>query len=511
VKIEDRLRRELNDTAEHLALDKDTYEHVLDLGRRRRRSRQLSAAVGAAMIVTVVVGVLALRPPGTPGPIVATTATTSPPGTTTTLAPAGNFIPATTGVLLATPNDGIVISGFDGSSSSLTSDTYYEGIAWVISDGAGGIIFQHEVTPLPWTQGAILQLPALATSPSVLVSPDPGTYVRPLDTDSGLLLYRVDSGGTSEVRTIDLRTQAIQTVIPATEFLINAGAEDGAVVAAYGGDCPRLEVFGLDGSDRQINLDAGECQVGFINDLAFSGGYVYTIEDTESRNLVRRDLETGETVVAPIGDAWSVAALPDGTVAAGGSDIVIGTFQADVFNETTRVPASTSFALAAIDGFPDATLGTGTGELPCTPLDLPPLSPQGLPQAVEDKRLLIFEMASSCDLHGLAEIALADGITFSYGAETDPLRSWIRSARNGFDVMSWIVRIFNSSPAIDESGTYAWPAVHVTGSDLDWDALSGILTSAEFEQYSQFRESGWLGLRIGIAQDGTWRFVVAGD
>ena len=377
MKIEDRLRRELNDTAEHLALDKDTYEHVLDLGRRRRRSRQLGAAAGAAMIATVVVGVLALRPPVTPGPIVATTTTTAPPGTTTTSAPAGNLIPATTGVLLATPNDGIVISGFDGSSGSLTSDTYYEGIAWVISDGAGGIIFQHEVTPLPWTQGAILQLPAVATIPSVLVSPDPGTYVRPLDTDSGLLLYRVDSGGTSEVRTIDLRTQAIQTVIPATEFLINAGAEDGAVVAAYGGDCPRLEVFGLDGIDRQNNLDAGGCQVGFINDLAFSGGYVYTIEDTESRNLVRRDLETGETVVAPIGDAWSVAALPDGTVAAGGADIVIGTFQADVFTETARVPASTSFTLAAIDGFPGATLGTGTGELPCTPLDLPPLSPPG--------------------------------------------------------------------------------------------------------------------------------------
>lgn len=510
MKIEDRLRRELNDTAEHLALDKDTYEHVLDLGRRRRRARQLGAAAGAAMLATVVVGVLALRPPGGPGPVVATTTTTTPPVTTTSL-PSGNLIPATKGVLLATPNDGIVFSGFDGSASALTSDTYYEGIAWVISDGAGGIIFQHEVTPLPWTQGAILQLPAGAANPRVLVDPDPGTMVRPLDTDSGLLLYRVDSGGSSEVRTIDLRTGAGQTVIPATEFLINVGADDGTVVVAYGGDCPRIGVLGLDGIDREINWDAGECQAGFINDLAFSGGYVYTIEDREGRNLVRRDIGTGETVVAPIGDAWSVATLPDGTIAAGGSDIVIGTFQADVFNETTRVPGSTSFTLAEIDGFPGATLGTGTGELPCTPLELPPVGPQGLPQAVEDKRLLIFEMAASCDLQGLAEVAIADGIAFSFGDETDPLRSWIRSARNGFDVMAWIVRMFNASPAIDETGTYAWPAVHVTGSDVDWDALSGILTSAEFEQYSQFRDSGWLGLRIGIAQDGTWRYVVAGD
>ena len=509
MKIEDRLRRELTDTAEHLALDVDTYEHVLDLGRRRRRSRQLAAAAGSAMVVTVVVGVLALRPGPTPDPIVATTTTTAP---STTAPPTGSLIPATKGVLLATPNDGIVISGLDGTRSGLTSDTYYEPIAWVISDGAGGIIFQHEVTPLPWSQGSILHLPAGDASPTVLVGPDPGTVIRPLDTDSGLLLYRVDSGGSSEVLTIDLSTQAIQTVIPASEFLVGAGAEDGVVVSAFGGDCPRLEVFSLDGSGPVfVNWEAGTCQVGFINDLAFSGGYIYTIEDRDERSLVRRNFSTGEMALTPIGDAWSVAALPDGTVAAGGTEVIVGSFQGDAFVETTRLPASTSFTLAAIDGFPGATLGSGTVELPCTPLELPPVSPQGLPQAVEDRRLLIFEMAASCDLEGLAELAIADGTVFSYGNEADPIRSWIRSARNGFDVMAWIVRLFNADPAIDPVGTYAWPAVHATGSDEDWDALSGILAAAEFEQYSQYRDSGWLGLRIGIAEDGTWRYVVAGD
>lgn len=511
MKIEDRLRRELNDTAEHLALDVDTYEHVLDLGRRRRRSRQVAAAAGTAMIVTVVVGVLALRPPGTPGPIVATTTTTTPLATTTT-ASTGNLIPATKGVLLATPNDGIVISGFDGTSSALTSDLYYESIAWVVSDGAGGIIFQHEVTPLPWAQGSILQLPAGATTPTVLVTPDPGTFVRPLDTDSGVLLYRVDSGGSSEVRTIDLGTRSIQAVIPATEFLISAGSENGVVVSALGGDCPRLEIFSPDGYAVDTpNWGAGECQLGFINDLAFSGGYIYTIEDSDERSLVRRNFATGETVITPIADAWSVAALPDGTVASAGTEIVIGTFEGEAFIETARMPASTSFTLAAVGGFPGATLGNGTGELPCTPIELPPVSPQGLPQAVEDRRLLIFELAASCDLQGLAEIATADGTAFTFGGDPDPLRSWIRSARSGFDVMAWIVRLFNAEPAIDEVGTYAWPAVHATGSDEDWNALSGILTSAEFEQYTEFRDSGWLGLRIGIAEDGTWRYVVAGD
>jgi len=515
MKIEDRLRRELNDTAEHLALDVDTYEHVLDLGRRRRRSRQLAAAAGFAMIITVFVGALALRPPVTPDPIVASTTTTSLPMTTTTLS--GTLIPATTGVLLATPEDGIVFSGFDGTSHTLTSDPYYESIAWVISDGAGGIIFQHEVTPLPWAQATILHLPAGASAPTPLIAPDSGTYIRPLDTDSGMLLYRVDFGGSSEVRTIDLQTQAVRTVVPATAFLISAAAEEGVIVTALGGDCPRLEVFTMDGSEPPIpNWNTTECQIGFISDLAFSGGDVYTIEDGAERRLVQRDFATGEIAIAPTTDAWSVAALPDGTVAAGGTEIIIGTFEGGAFIETARIAGGTSFTLATVDGFPGATLGSGTGELPCTPLEVPPVSPQGLPQAVEERRLLIFEMAASCDLQGLAGIAIADGTVFSYAPSsptwgTDPMRSWIRSARNGFDVMAWIVRLFNALPAVDPAGTYAWPAVHATGSVEDWDALSGILTAAEFEQYSQYRDSGWLGLRIGIAEDGTWRYVVAGD
>ncbi len=509
MKIEDRLRRELSDTAEHLALDQDTYEHVLDLGRRRRRSRQLAAAAGTAMVVTIVAGVLALRPFAAPAPIVSTsTTTTSPPATTTTMDPMTGAV----GTVASTSN-GIVITGFDGTGIELTSDPLYEAIAWTISDGAGGIIFQHDVTPLPWAQGTILRLPAGASNPSELVAPDPGTYIRPLDTDSGLLLYRVDTGGTSEVRTIDLQSNAIRTVIPATEFLVGAASEDGIAVSAFGGDCPRLEVSNLDGTAPEVPpWGLGACQAGSINDIAFSGGYLYTIEDGEGRNLVRREFATVETSTTPIGDAWSVAALPDGTVAVGGADIVVGTYQGDVFVGTTRTGASTSFTLAEVGGFPaDATLGSGTGELPCTPIEVPPVSPQGLPQAVEDKRLLIFKMAAGCDLEGLAELAVTDGTAFTYGGESDPLRSWIRSARDGFDVMMWIVRMFNSTPALDDASTYAWPAVHATNSDEDWQDLSGILSAAEFEQYSRSRDSGWLGLRIGIAEDGTWRYVVAGD
>ena len=474
------------------------------------------------MVVTAVVGLLALRP-GSPAPILSpstttTAAVTSTTGPATTASPSNLAVPATEGVLIATPEDGIVISGFDGVEGRLTSDLYYEPIAWVISDGAGGIIFQHEVTPLPWPQGTILHLAAGAVDPIQLVVPEPETYLRPLDTDSGLVLYRVDSGGSSEVRAIDPATGSVHTVVPPTEFLVGAAADDGVVVSAIGGDCPRFEVFNLEGTDPPVpDWVTGECNAGFINDIAFAGGSVYTIEDGESRSLVRRDFSTGDTSTTPIGDAWAVAALADGTVAFVGTEIVVGSFDGGSldgggFVENARVPAGNTFTLAAIDGFPaGATLGTGTAELPCTPVEVPEVDPQGLPQAVEDKRAMIFKMAAACDMEGLAAIVLADQASFTYGGETDPLRSWIYSARTGFDVMAWIVRLFNSVPAVDDAGTYAWPAVHVTNSDEDWDELSGILTAAEFESYSAYRDGGWLGLRIGIADDGTWRFVVAGD
>ena len=519
MKIEDRLRKELSDTAEQLALDVDTYEHVLDLGRRRRRFHQLVAAAGTTALIASVLVVLVMVSPGPPAPIVSPSTTTTPEDavvtstSTATTVPTAAAIPPIEGVVVATPEDGIVITGLDGTTGRLASDRYYESIAWVISDGAGGIIFQHEVTPLPWTQGTILRLPAAASHPIEVVEPDPGTYLRPLDVDQGVLVYRVDSDGSSEVLAIDIVTHAIRPLIPSTEFLIGATAEEGVVVVAFGGDCPRLEVVGLDGGAlKPPPAEWGDCRMGFVNDLSVSGGFVYTIEDGEGRNLVRRELATGETSTSPIGDAWSLATLPDGTVAVGGTDIVLGRFEDGAFVETSRMPASTSFTLASVGGFPaDATLGSGSDQLPCTRMDLPTVSPQGLPQAVEDKRRLIFEMAASCDMEGLADLVLAEQATFSFGGESDPVRAWVRSARNGFDVMAWIVRLFNTAPAMDDARTYAWPAVHATNSEEDWQELSGILSAAEFEQYSLYRDSGWLGLRIGIAEDGTWRYIVAGD
>lgn len=511
MKLEERLRRELHDTAEQLIISPDKYEEAVRQGRRRRRALMTSGAAGALAAVAIVALALSLRP--TPSNVVAVTTPTNIPTPPTTVAP----LPAPEvglAAVLARP-DGITVVGLDGNRVALQSDLYYEGVSWVISDGAGGLIYQHDVTPLPWAQGTILRLAAGASDPVSLVAPPPVGYLRPLDVDNGTLLFRQDLEGASTVFGLDLASLESHLVVPSTQYLIGAAVESGQVVVVLGGDCTQFAYYGIDGLPLPPpSWDDGECLPVYVNDVAFTGEAIFTLEDgVEGRVLAKRDLDTGERSTVLVHDAWQIAALPDGTIAYGGTEIRVGRFDGASFDAQYSTSGANSFSLAEIGAVgQNATLGSNLGELPCTPIDLPRLAPQNLPEPVEVTRQELFSLAASCEMENLAQIAQGDGIAFTYGGENDPLRAWIRSARNGFDVMTWIVRMLNAVPGIDpRDGSFAWPAVHVTNSEEDWQALSGILASAEYEQFYSMRESGYLGLRIGIAPDGTWLYAIAGD
>lgn len=510
MKLEERLRRQLHDTAEQLIISPDKYEEAVRRGRRRRRALVTSGVAGALAAGAIVAVILSLRP--APANVVTVTTPTNVPTPSITTGP----LPAPAlglAAVVARP-DGITVEGPGGTTATLQSDLYYEGVSWVISDGEGGLIYQHEVTPLPWGQGTILWLAAGASDPQALLAPPPGASLRPLDVDNGILIARQDLDGSSTVIGLDLATLETHVVAPPTRYLIGASAASGQVVVALGGDCPQFALYTIDGLPiPPPSWDDGVC-LPSINDVAFTGEDIYTLEDgTEGRVVVRRELSTGEQIVLPVEDAWQIAALPGGLIAFGGSEVTVGRFDGDSFEQQFSASGSNSFALAEVADFgPNATLGSGLGELPCTPVDLPRPAPQDLPEPVENRRQELFSLAASCDMETLAEIAQGDRITFTYGGEDDPLRAWIRSARNGFDVMTWMVRILNAEPAIDPTdGSFAWPAVQITNSERDWQRLSSILTSTEYEQYYSMRESGYLGFRIGIAVDGTWRYAIAGD
>ena len=84
MRLEDRIRNELHDTAERLALDPGEYRRAIETARRRRQRRIISALSGMVVVAGLVVIVLALRP----GSEVVVSPSTTGPSTPTTAAPA---------------------------------------------------------------------------------------------------------------------------------------------------------------------------------------------------------------------------------------------------------------------------------------------------------------------------------------------------------------------------------------------------------------------------------------
>jgi hypothetical protein len=131
----------------------------------------IAAVVGIVGVGVLVVGVLVDL--DTPAPIIAPVPhdpvddRTSPGGEPAgvEVAAPGLVLEARNGVLLVpfgTPDEAVLVP----------SDGY--GVAWVMPDRRGGLIFQHNETPDVWPPGAILWLRAGADEPEVLVPPATG-------------------------------------------------------------------------------------------------------------------------------------------------------------------------------------------------------------------------------------------------------------------------------------------------------------------------------------------------
>jgi hypothetical protein len=416
-------------------------------------------------------------------------------------------------VAVASP-DGIKLFDADNASAVLTSDPYYEAISWVVADGAGGFVYTHEVTPLPWPQGTLLRLEANASNPVPVVAPQDGGLITPLGVEDETVFYRLDNRGESQVRAAGFDGSNDRVVVGPTPMMASAALGDGMVVVGLGGECGGYRFYDTGGNELATPEWAMECSPGVHNDIAVADGFVFTLSDIDSqRQLVRIDLSTGERASTPIDEGWQVEAESAMRVAVGGPVITVGDFSGDEFVPTeSHLGGNGTFALLPEGQIRvNARLGSGLGELPCTPLDVPNPSPSGLPDAIEETFQEVFTLAKTCDLHALAELVRNDRTSFTFGDNEDPVKTWVRSARSGFDVMPMTVRLLNDTPAVTDDGTYVWPAVAETNSEEDWQRLSGILSAAEFEEMYQWRESGYLGLRIGIAENGRLVFLIAGD
>lgn len=175
---------------------------------------------------------------------------------------------------------------------------------------------------------------------------------------------------------------------------------------------------------------------------------------------------------------------------------------------TVDAGAQDAGALAGAASSPDAgSAACSAGTLSAkTLIPMPPPPP-----LAEGMRRRIIAAAVACDYAALAKLAHENGkgLRFTFGDGRDPAAYWREAEKQGEPVLARMVQVLNLPPA-KQGDLYFWPAVHVTGAEKDWKAVSGVYPEA---QLRAMREggSGYLGLRLGITAKGDWQLAVAGD
>ncbi|MFP2903755.1 hypothetical protein ACLESD_01520 [Pyxidicoccus sp. 3LFB2] len=133
------------------------------------------------------------------------------------------------------------------------------------------------------------------------------------------------------------------------------------------------------------------------------------------------------------------------------------------------------------------------------------------PPLVEGMRRRIIAAAVACDYAALAKLAddNGKGLRFSFGGGKDPAAAWRAAEQQGEPVLARMVQVLNL-PSAKQGDLYFWPAVHVTGSEKDWKAVSGVYPEAQLRAMKE-GGSGYLGLRLGISAKGDWQLAGSGD
>jgi hypothetical protein len=160
------------------------------------------------------------------------------------------------------------------------------------------------------------------------------------------------------------------------------------------------------------------------------------------------------------------------------------------------------------------TVGTGPATS-CPSAQLPaPQAMGGLPEAVAATRDAIVAAALTCDFEALEEIA-GEGFSTSFGGGgSENLLIWNDRGLEPTVILLHLLDMSNATIPGPEGVIYVWPAAHsyetweqVTEEDLD--ELASIHTEGELDSFAS--AGGYLGWRTGIAENGEWMFLIAGD
>lgn len=138
----------------------------------------------------------------------------------------------------------------------------------------------------------------------------------------------------------------------------------------------------------------------------------------------------------------------------------------------------------------------------------------GLPEGARRTAELLLDAVTRCDEQLLYTAATESGTNLSFGGATpDEVFALPEDEDQAYGTLARLLA--RTEGAYDEaSGLYVWPRLQLAanlGSDEAWQEVvdAGILTQ---ELADSMRAAGeYLGYRLGIAEDGTWQYFVAGD
>lgn len=147
-----------------------------------------------------------------------------------------------------------------------------------------------------------------------------------------------------------------------------------------------------------------------------------------------------------------------------------------------------------------------------------PQPQQGLPPEVAATRDTLFNLAAVCNWNVLRHQMPDDFLwSFGGGSPDDAIVDWQRREQNGETVLRSLANMLDTTGTrIESEDETVWifpaAAAYDSWDDIPENVLAEIqpfLSAEDIAAYRQFGSYG--GWRVGIAEDGTWRFFVAGD
>ena len=271
-----------------------------------------------------------------------------------------------------------------------------------------------------------------------------------------------------------IRTTLIMARIPGT-------SEPKAVYAVIAAQAEGLEIEPL-GPDDEFGAEG---RIGFRGSLGFAPDEAH----------VALTVNDGNPVFAPVVDGLFEIEAP-APEPIGPSTLI----SLAVLDGSRNTIALTSSRIASpIAGETE----TGTSE------------PQvALPPRVASTRDAILDAAQARDWEALRSLIPAEGFTFSFGGETDPVRYWKRLESEGHvPVIGDILpAVLGTKPGF-QRGVFVWPA-QATEEPARWDEadIEALTAIHAEEDIRAFQEAGlYYGWRLGIDRHSTWVFFVSGD